>query len=296
MFEEEVGAWRRDLSWDFQTSADLVRRFLDVRALNGYALEMGGELVGYVYFVSEEHKGLIGDLFVREAYRNADSEYRLLAAVVDHLTGTRTVRRIESQLMMTRTLGQRPLPAAKFARSFRRNFMMADLRAAHALPSKSFANVTFVQWAERYQDDTAHLIASAYRGHIDGEINDQYRSPAGARRFLMNIVQYPGCGTFFQPGSWAAVHNDTGQLCGVSLTSLVAPEVGHVTQICAAPGVKGTGVGYELLRRSLTTLAETGSRCASLTVTASNESAVRLYDQVGFKTVRQFPAFVWEGF
>jgi ribosomal protein S18 acetylase RimI-like enzyme len=77
---------------------------------------------------------------------------------------------------------------------------------------------------------------------------------------------------------------------------MVAPEVGHVTQICVAPGVKGKGVGYELLRRSLVTLAEAGAQSASLTVTASNDSAVRLYERVGFDTVRQFPAFVWEGF
>jgi ribosomal protein S18 acetylase RimI-like enzyme len=296
LFEEEIRAWRRDLSWDFQTSADLIRRFIDVRALNGYALTMGGELAGYAYFVGEEHKGLIGDLFVREQYRSADTEYCLLAAVVDRLTGTRAVRRIESQLMMTRSLGQRPLPAAKFARSYRRNFMMVDVRTASRLPERSFESLVFLPWIERHQDETARLIASAYRGHIDGDINDQYRSPAGARRFLMNIVQYPGCGTFFQPASWAAIHTGTGQLCGVSLTSMVAPEVGHITQICVAPGVKGKGVGYELLRRSLVTLAEAGAQSTSLTVTASNDSAVRLYERVGFDTVRQFPAFVWEGF
>lgn len=323
IFQEEIRAWRRELRWDFQASADLVRRFVDVRVLNGYALRMGGEPAGYIYFVSEEQKGLIGDLFVRQQFRTADAENALLAAVIGHLTGTRKVRRIESQLMMARTLGQRPLPGAKFARAFQRNFMMIDPRAAQRLPvrqagaSKPGAErqfqrqeltpapgvtrelgekVAFEQWTEGREDETAQLIVAAYRGHIDSEINDQYRTPAGARRFLRNIVQYPGCGTFFQPASWAATGSETGELYGASLTSLVASDVGHITQICVTPGAQGTGVGYELLRRSLAALAERGAQSASLTVTAKNEGAVRLYERMGFELVKQFPALVWEGF
>jgi ribosomal protein S18 acetylase RimI-like enzyme len=85
-------------------------------------------------------------------------------------------------------------------------------------------------------------------------------------------------------------------LCGISLASLVTPETGHVTQICVSPAVRGTGIGYELLRQSLTTLREMGCMSASLTVTAANEDAVALYERVGFETIRRFSAFVWEGF
>jgi ribosomal protein S18 acetylase RimI-like enzyme len=82
----------------------------------------------------------------------------------------------------------------------------------------------------------------------------------------------------------------------VSLASLVAPDCGHITQICVAPEVQGTGVGYELLRQSLTTLRDVRCRAASLTVTAANTQAVALYERVGFETIRRFSAFVWEGF
>jgi ribosomal protein S18 acetylase RimI-like enzyme len=88
----------------------------------------------------------------------------------------------------------------------------------------------------------------------------------------------------------------SGRLCGISLASLVAPECGHITQICVTPAVRGTGIGYALLRQSLTTLREAGCRAATLTVTAANEDAVTLYERVGFQTVRRFSAYVWEGF
>ena len=65
---------------------------------------------------------------------------------------------------------------------------------------------------------------------------------SGARRFLYNIVQYPGCGSFFRPASLVALERDTGELAGLSLASVVAPEVGHITQICVAPSHRGERV------------------------------------------------------
>jgi ribosomal protein S18 acetylase RimI-like enzyme len=43
-------------------------------------------------------------------------------------------------------------------------------------------------------------------------------------------------------------------------------------------------------------MRDAGCKSASLTVTAANADAVSLYERVGFRTVRRFSAFVWEGF
>ena len=296
ILEEETALWRQQLDWDFHASAELVRRFVEVHALNGFALLAGGEAVGYAYYVCEEHKGLIGDLFIREEFRTPPYEHRLLAAVVGQLMTTRGVRRIESQLMLAHAGQSRVLPAAHFAHAHQRNFMMYDLGGAKVLDERRTEGVVFDRWTERRQDEAAQVIAAAYRGHIDSEINDQYRSAEGARRFLFNIVQYPGCGVFFQPASWVALDRFSGRLQGVSLTSMVAEGVGHVTQICTSPALRHRGAGYELLRRSLVSLADAGAARASLTVTSANGNAVALYESVGFETLRRFPAFVWEGF
>src|SRR5437870_1130246 len=80
LLEEETGTWQETLDWDFQKSADLVRRFLDLRALSGYALMDGAQAAGYCYFVLEEHKGLIGDLYIRREFRTSENEDRLLTA------------------------------------------------------------------------------------------------------------------------------------------------------------------------------------------------------------------------
>ena len=300
LLDEEVATWRDLLDWDFGKSADLVRRFVDLRALNGFALVRGREAIGYAYYVLEEHKGLIGDLFMREAFRGVESENRLLQCVLEGMIGAPQVSRIESQLMMAHSAGLRPMPMPRYLRSFERNFMMLDLERAALGPARSrkpaASRVYYEKWLEHYQEPAAQLIAAAYLGHVDSLINDQYRSVPGARRFLFNIVQYPGCGTFFKPASVAAFDRASGRICGVCLASLVLPHCGHITQICVAPWVRGAGVGYELLRQSLIALRAAGCRKTSLTVTASNQEAITLYEDVGFATIRKFSAYVWEGF
>ncbi len=74
LLEEETQAWRETLDWDFRGSANLVRRFLEIQALNGYALLLNGYPVGYCYFVAEERKGLIGDLYVLKEYLSVENE------------------------------------------------------------------------------------------------------------------------------------------------------------------------------------------------------------------------------
>lgn len=295
LLHEEIRTWQESLDWDFQKSADLVRRFVDLRSLNGCALIEGGTVMGYAYFVLEEHKGLIGDLYMRRSIRTGHGEARLLNGVLDEMMRVPNISRIESQLMMIESPWTQQLPAPRFLSSYVRNFMVADLARASLSEARVRYRVYIEKWVESYQEPAAQLIASAYTGHVDSHINDQYRSVAGARRFLFNIVQYPGCGTFHRSASFAAFDPE-GRLCGLCLTSLVAPDVGHVTQICVADWVRGAGVGYELLRQSLAALRESGCKKVSLTVTNSNQDAIKLYQRVGFKTRRQFAAYVWEGF
>ena len=302
LLDEEVAAWRNLLDWDFGKSAELVRRFVDMRALNGCALVDDGEAAGYAYYVLEEHKGLVGDVFVRESFRSGDSEHRLLESVLGALTMAPGVGRIESQLMMWHSPAN--LPMSRYLSGFERNFMMLEMARARFDPAKRrtrplppAANRVYIErWSDQYQEPAAQLIAAAYQGHVDSLINDQYRSVAGARRFLFNIVQYPGCGTFFKPASLAAFDRLTGRICGICLASLVMPYCGHITQICVAPWVRGAGVGYEMLRQSVALLRDAGCRKTSLTVTGSNRDAIKLYEDVGFTTIRRFFAYVWEGF
>ena len=297
LLEEEGELWRNHLDWDFQASAGLIRKFIGMRELNGHAMMINRTPVGYGYFVVDERKGLIGDLFVSTPHATPQNESSLLSAVLHSAVRFSNIRRVESQLLMMRFPRRVPPPFGDLLRIYERNFMVVNLDRGFSLPpGRAAAKVNILGWNDRYLEDVSRLISAAYRNHVDSNINDQYRSVSGARKFLMNIIQFPGCGSFFGPASWIAWDQATGHICGVSLASLVAPTTGHITQICVMPGVKGGGVGYELLRSSLRAFTEHGCYKATLTVTATNRDAIHLYERAGFRTQRQFSAMVWDGF
>src|SRR5471030_3213019 len=126
LLEEETAAWRDELELDFEKSADLVRRFVDLRALNGSALIEDNAVAGYMYYVLEENKGLIGDLYVRRGLRTPERESLLLKAALEPLLESPALDRVESQLMMLSRSLQREMPYAAYMSAFDRNFMRLD--------------------------------------------------------------------------------------------------------------------------------------------------------------------------
>ena len=84
------------------------------------------------------------------------------------------------------------------------------------------------------------------------------------------------------------------RLVGMVLTSTVADGVGHTTQVCVMPGYQGSGIGRHLMEQSIQALRARNYEALSLTVTSTNRQAVELYERLGFKTVKEFAAGVWQ--
>jgi ribosomal protein S18 acetylase RimI-like enzyme len=292
---EETVEWHTALDWDFSRSADLVRQYADLHALSGYVLLDRGEVAGYGYSVIEEHKGLVGDIYLRPAWRAGEGAVRLLRATLHSLVETPQVRRIESQLMLADTGMGRALEREGRVSVYERMLMTRAGGSGLDLPDSAGAHrFVFEPWAEHHSEMAAETIMLAYQNHVDSRINDQYRSVWGARRFLHNIVQYPGCGNFYRPGSFVAFDPETGTLAGLVLASFVHAATGHVTQLCVTPSMKGRALGYELLRRSVEALRAGGATRLSLTVTVGNNSAIDLYQRCGFRDTRRFLAYAWD--
>jgi ribosomal protein S18 acetylase RimI-like enzyme len=297
LLAEEIETWQQRFDWDFRPSADLLRRFLHMRSLYGYALRGGRSVLGYAYHVCEGRKGLIGDFYVGRQYSNNATEMMLLGAAVQGLMLAPGVHRIECQLLMLNAPSNVQMPFQQYLRRHDRYFMVMDTKLVPDLPPRQTrVKVAFEAWAEKFKEDAAHVVTGAYRGHVDSDINDQYRTIPGARHFLMNIIQYPGCGKFSAQASVVAIDDNTGRVCGMCLSSLVSEKAGHITQLCVLPGMRGAQLGSELLRLALVALTKMGCTSVSLTVTCSNVDAIRLYESFGFKTLSTFPALVWEGF
>jgi hypothetical protein len=99
LFQQETRRWRDELHWDYRPSIELIRKFIDSRALGGYVVTEQGKPAGYGFYVLEEHKGLIGGLFVSSDYDQEPITRKLVSEMVSALHATPRLVRVEAQLM-----------------------------------------------------------------------------------------------------------------------------------------------------------------------------------------------------
>ena len=321
LLTEEAQHWREELHWDYRASLNLIRKFVDAKSLAGCAVIENGRPAGYAFYVLEEHKGLLGGLYVSPCYPQLAVARELLANTLETLRAIPHIQRIEAQLVPFGCDFEEVLAHEGF-RLFPRQFMLLDLQRNNRSPGnppfegrsselrftdreprqKGFSDearpgaspgLILEKWDNRYFTPCARLIQLAYANHMDGQINDQYRSESGALKFLKNIIILPGCGQFQEDASFVLRAPHSNELLGVVLTSAVAPKVGHTTQICVMPGYQGHGLGRRLIGATVAALRAHNFTALSLTVTAANQRAVRLYEQIGFERIKAFTAGVW---
>jgi len=73
-----------------------------------------------------------------------------------------------------------------------------------------------------------------------------------------------------------------GQVVGYGGVWLVVDEA-HVTNVAVNPSLRRQGIGRRLMVELLKRAKERGMTCSTLEVRASNEAAIRLYEQLGYK-------------
>ncbi len=304
LLDEEAALWSKLLSWDYTSSTEMILRYIDARILPGYAALEKGRICGYSFFVYEGSKGVIGDLFVEgdngrySSSAEHPTETRLLTHVIETLQQSPGIHRIEAQLLMHPTGAvARPFVEEGFHRH-PRLFMVLPLASNGKNAVQSVAvpeGIDIRRWSEQDYQSAAAVITASYRGHIDSEINDQYRTLTGSLRFLNNIVRFPGCGQFDAASSFIAYHRPSRTPVGLILCSRVKNDVGHITQVCVLAEYRGKRIGEALLAANLQELKRRRFSMLSLTVTEANRGAVELYKRLGYHVARVFDAFVWEG-
>jgi ribosomal protein S18 acetylase RimI-like enzyme len=329
LLEQEADLWREQLRWDYRSSTELLLQYLDSKVLPGFAAIDHGRICGFTFCVYEGAKAIVGDVFAIDtpttpagsAVHTTRSLLRHLLEVLLHLP---TVDRVESQLLLHDEGTTTPPFLDSGFSLYPRLFMECDLTPGGAGRERLSSNRSHSGAAATHQDATASqirtaalqaepalpahlalrrwsgihyqaaaaLIHESYAGHIDAQINDQYRSLHGSVRFLHNIVRFPGCGVFAPDSSWIVVDRHTGHLAGMILTSIVSEHVAHITQLCVGPAYRGTGLGRTLLRHCIQNLHQMNFEAITLTVTAQNQRAVRLYEHFGFFVRHRFDAMV----
>ena len=297
LLDEESEHWLSQLSWDYRGSAEMILRYIDAKILPGYAAIERGRVLGYCFFVYEGAKGVIGDVFVEEAAgaRRREIENELLTHVIDTLQQSPGIHRIEAQLLLHESGSATESFMGEGFRRFPRLFLHMWIGDGHWPNEPMPAEFDLRPWEEQDYQPAAGVITSAYRSHIDSDINDQYRNMTGSLRFLNNIVRFPGCGVFDPVSSFSIVHRTSRSIVGLLLCSRVKEDVGHITQVCVLPEYRNRHLGEHLIHACHNALGSSGAGHLTLTVTEANSRAVALYKRLGFAQRSIFDAFVWEG-
>jgi ribosomal protein S18 acetylase RimI-like enzyme len=301
LLRNEAERWQRRLCWDYSRASSMLLEYLDSRILPGFVALQSGRTVGYAFCVFEGAKAVVGDVYAlgeTEATSNPICD-TLLHHLLELLQATPGIDRIESQLLM--------FPAGALAepfrergfRSFPRLFMTCDVRAqgqrieSHPrLPPG--VSLVLESWQSEFYEGAAELIHRCYCGHMDAQINDQYRTLHGAQRFLHNIIRFPGCGVFDAESSWVLRNSKTLAIEAALLCSRVRGDVNHVTQLCVSPELRGHNLGQVLVEHCATQSAARGVKHLTLTVTEANTAARHLYERNGFHMLHRFEAMVWQ--
>jgi ribosomal protein S18 acetylase RimI-like enzyme len=294
LLEREAELWRTRLRWDYRSSTELLLQYLESRILQGFVALDRGRVCGYTFCVYEGRKAVIGDAFAAGADGTPDAATTrlLMTHALEMLRHSPAVDRVESQLLLFKAGEFKSLFAGPEFSLYPRLFLGLDLRAAAAQAAAGPAEAVLAPWMPQDYQSAAELIHACYEGHIDAQINDQYRSLHGSLRFLHNIVRFPGCGVFESKFSWVLRDGSSRAPLGLVLVSRVGDRVGHVTQLCISPQHRGRGLGRLLLERCAQSLLLAGLDAVTLTVTEGNTEAVRLYERFGFTCMHRFDAMV----
>jgi ribosomal protein S18 acetylase RimI-like enzyme len=292
LWQREAKLWLDELYWDISPVLAIIRRAVERKSLAGKAARAGAAVVGYIYYLLEGHRAVLGSLVLVPRAESSEIGSRVLGSLLASIETDPSVQRIESQFI---SFG---LPwLSEFFRDhgfteYQRAFMRRSLEATD---SEVAADPGF-----RYElcgpaclSEASRLMQEAHAGSIDAEMNELYRTRDGCRLLLENILHRNGCGEPVSSASFIA-RDPKNRVSGLVLTTRIAPHHAHLAQVAVGPAMQGKGLGRVLLQRALGVLACTGFRTVSLMVSGANRKAHNLYDSLGFREVLAFPVFSWD--
>jgi hypothetical protein len=99
LFQEEKEEWTKNLRWDYSEPLQIISSLIDALCLPGFVALKSGTPAGYVFYLEESRRGLIGDCFVSNGCSGLGVEEALMNVTVETLKANRNVDRIESQFV-----------------------------------------------------------------------------------------------------------------------------------------------------------------------------------------------------
>ena len=170
---------------------------------------------------------------------------------------------------------------------FKRYRMQFDLRDGLVNPAELPSDYQLVSWRGDILEAHANAKYRSFREELDANVFPCLGDAEGCLRLMKEISCRQG---FIPRATWLVtyVDPDTGQKenCGTVQGIREQTDVGSIQNLGIAPGHRGKGLGTVLLANALRGFSYEGIKFVNLEVTAQNYGAVRLYQRMGFRTLR----------
>ena len=205
------------------------------------------------------------------------------------------VRHLEKRYRIVRSNFKWPEPEAFSAAARAMGFQVVERmdmtrdidsnRPVRPLPE----GLEIVPYSSPYFEEVARMMCDT-TDLSDRVVLPLFSSVDGCRTMLGQILG--GAYGAYQPGL-SFVILAGGQLAGYMLTASYGEGVVHIDDIAVAPGFRGKGLASAMIDRLLRDGGIAGNRSVLLTVTTTNQDALRLYRHKGFTVKETFRQHVY---
>jgi ribosomal protein S18 acetylase RimI-like enzyme len=155
------------------------------------------------------------------------------------------------------------------------------------LPLRLPVGYRLVPWHTSLTMVHADVKYHSFQGGLDAQVFPCLGELEGCQRLMSEIKGKEG---FIPEATWLIEYVGAGlrdsEYCGTIQAVRVQKYKANVQNIGVIPEHRGRGLGTALIQTSLLGLQQVGMSQVGLEVTAENQGAVRLYRQLGFRTVR----------
>jgi len=158
---------------------------------------------------------------------------------------------------------------AGFQETFSRMTMRAGLRR------RATTGRGFLHPEEKDAAELATFFQHVYEGHLEQQHGMHVGTPADWLGYVRVLVA-----DSLRSCSWVA--RDSSGISGVCFVFL-GTDCPFINELGVRKDARGVGLGGELISASMNSLMEAGHSTLSLEVTLGNESAIRLYESLGFR-------------
>jgi ribosomal protein S18 acetylase RimI-like enzyme len=292
LMNRENQAYLSDLSWDNAPVQQILQPYFHQDLLPGFVAVEGAEALGYIYFLVNENKGIIGTIYARAGNQPQRVAEGMLTLVLESLKKTAGMRRIEAQTMPFHGVNLTAAFTRHGFQYYERYFLELDL-VPYSRKEIPELDATIIPWNSAHFSQAAAVIFKSYQGQTDALLCEDYHTISGCEGYLHSLIDNPGCGIFVPEASFMGL-DGRGRVCGFLISSRISNCTGMIPQIASVPDHQGHGVGSVLLHRALSYFKSIGCRTVGLTVTKKNRRAFEWYKRVGFRIKKEFGAYVWE--